>query len=508
MLITERYEKDILGTLSCYDRVVCFATPGKLGYSGGMTDFFYQHNYKIFDFHKIFEPVTEAIKQNAERMAEENGLAIEYIRKTGAFRKEDRIQEVIKARGDHEGLVHIFSALEVSNTFSPWHNKETGKTYFKPDQTKCLHYYFYFIDRELGLCFFKVPTTAPFKATIYFNGHNLLEGRLKKKGIAYEKRDNAFTYISDFAEAQRISDAIRVEDIHGAFDIFAARYLPLPGDWKLPLNYTIRQVEYAFDVAFKSPEALGPLYGNIIKTAMHTVTPEDIANFLGKKFSVRYGGEMGSAYNKRILGTRIKHQMGEISVKIYDRFGSVLRIEVTSNDVSQLKVYREVPKRDGTTVSKVANAKKSIYSLYPLTQVFKNATRRYLEFVSAFNDPTDGLKKLDKVVESITVNERNYKGFNFFGKEDSKILEAVANGRFTLKGITNKGLRKLLPKKSQGQISRILKRLRLHGLIKKVAKTYRYYLTSLGRQIIAAGLAFKSLALIPKLAKSSLPASG
>jgi hypothetical protein len=499
MLITEKYEKDILGTLSCYDRVVVFATPGKLGYAGGMTDFFYQHNLKIFDFQKIFEPVTSEIKKNAERIAKENGVRIEYIRKTGAFRKEDRIQEIIASRGTHEGLVHIFSALENSNTYSPWHNKETGKTYFKPDQTKCLHYYFYFIDKELGLCFFKVPTIAPFKATIYFNGHNLLESRLKKKGIAYEKRDNAFTHISDFAEAQRISDSIRVEDIHKAFDIFASRYLPLPEEWGLALNYTIRQVEYATDVVFKSPAVLEPLYDNIVKTAMHTVTPDNIANFLGKKFSVRYGGEMGSAYNKRILGTRIKHQMGEVSVKIYDKFGSVLRIEVTSNDVSQLKVYRDVPKRDGTTVSKVANAKKSIYSLHPLTQVFKNANRRYLEFISAFDDPTDGLKKLDKVVEPITVNERTYRGFNFFSKEDARILTAVADGDFTLKGVTNKELRKLLPDKKPSQISRILKRLRTHGIIKKVGKTYHYYLTLLGRQIITAGLAYKNMTLAPCL---------
>jgi hypothetical protein len=499
MLITEKYESNIHGTISCYDRVVIFATPGKLGYSGGMTDFFYKHNYKIFDFHKVFEPVTEEIKKNAERIARENGLKIEYVRKTGAFRKEDRIQEIIKTRGEHEGLVHIFSALETSNTFKSWHNKDTDKTYFKPDQTKCLHYYFYFIDKVLGLCFYRVPTIAPFKASIYFNGHNLLENKLKKGGIAYEKRDNAFTYISDFDEAQRLSDAIRVEDIHTALDIFSLRYLPLPDEWGQKMNYTIRQVEYATDIVFKDSHALKPLYDNIIKTAMHTVTPGDIANFLGKKFTLRFEGEMGSRYNTRILGTRIKHQMGEVSVKIYDKFGSVLRIEVTSNDVSQLKAFREVAKRDGTTVKKVANVKKSIYSLYPLTQVFKNATRRYLEFISSFDDPTDGLRKLDKAVETVRVNDRSYKGFDFFSKEDARILETVADGKFTLKGMTNRELRRLLPDKTPGQISRILKRLRLHGLIKKIGRTYKYYLTSLGRQIIAAGLGYKNMTLIPQL---------
>jgi hypothetical protein len=192
--------------------------------------------------------------------------------------------------------------------------------------------------------------------------------------------------------------------------------------------------------------------------------------------------------------------MGEISVKIYDKFGCVLRIEVTSNDVSKLKSFRDVHKRDGTTETKIAPVRKSIYSLFVLTQIFKNATRRYLEFISSFDDPSDGMKKLDKVVEPIKENNRNYRGFNFFSKEDEKILIAVADGRFTIKGISNKELRKLLPEKSSGQISRILKRLRLHGIMKKVGKAYKYYLTALGRQIIVAGLKFKNLSLIPDLA--------
>ena len=503
MLITEKHEKDILGTLSCYDRVIINATPGKFGYSGGMTHFFYQNELKIFDFHKVFEPVTEAIRENAERIASENGTKIEYIRKTGAFRKEDRIQEIIAKRGEHEGLVHIFSALETSTTYKPWHNKETGKTYFTPDNTRCLHYYFYFIDKLLGLCFFRVPTIAPFKATIYFNGHNLLKAKLRKKGIAYEKQDNAFTFIADFAEAQRLSDSIKVEDIHSALDVFTSRFLPLPPEWGLSHTYTIRQVEYATDIIFKDVATLQPLYDNIIKTAMHTVTPIDVASFLGKKFSFRFEGEAGNKYGKRILGTRIKHQMGEVSVKMYDKFGKVLRIEVTSNDVTQLKVFREVVKKDGATERKVANAKKGIYSLYALTDVFKGAIRRYLEFISSFDDPTDGLKKLDRAVESVTENGRNYKGFDFFSKADSRILQAVADGMFTLKGMTNKQLRRLLPEKTPGQISRILKRLRLHGLIKKIGKTYKYYMTPLGRQVIAAGLWYKNMMLVPNLSAAT-----
>jgi len=501
MLITTTHQSQINGLLYCYDRVIINATAGTFGYADGMSMFFNQQGYRIFDYANVFTPITEQIKENAERLARENGLEIEYIRKTQAFRKEDRITAIIKERGEKEGLVHIFSALELNKTYKPWHDKATGRTYFKSDKIKCLTYYFYFIDREFGLCFIRVPTIAPYKIDFYFNGHNWLEAKLLKSGISYQKADNAFTYIENFEEAQRLSDHIRVEDLHSALDIFIKRYCPMPDEWGIRHNYTISQVEYSLDILFESEEALKPLYDNIIKTAMHTVTPDDIANFLGKRFSVLFEGEAGSRLGRRILGTRIKHQMGEISVKIYDKFGKILRIEVTSNDISQLKVFRDVQKRDGSIIKSIAPVKKSIYSLFNLIGVLRNACNRYLEFISSFDDPTDGLKKLDRVTETVIQKDKSYKGFNFFSKEDEKILLAVADGKFTLKGITNKLLRNMLLEKKPWQISRILKRLRLHGLIKKVGSSYKYYLTSLGKQIIAAGLSFKNISLIPALSK-------
>ena len=499
MMITETHQGEVTGIYYCYDRVLIDATASTFGFPDGMAMFFNKYKYRVFDFANVFTPITEQIKANAERLAGENGLEIEYIRNTKAFRKEDRIDAIVNERGGEEGLVHIFSALEVNKTYKPWHDKTNNRTYFKNDTTKCLTYYFYFIDREFGLCFLRVPTIAPYKMDFYFNGHNWLETKLKKNGISYQKHDNAFIQLGNFEETQKLSDRIRVDDLHKALDIFVKRYCPMPEEWALSYNYTLKQVEYACDIIFESEEALKPLFDNIIKTAMHTVTPDNIANFLGKRFSLQFEGEAGSRLGRRILGTRIKHQMGEISVKIYDKFGKVLRIEVTSNDVTQLKVYRGVQKRDGSSAKSVAPVKKSIYSLFDLTNVFKNACNRYLEFISSFDDPTDGLKKLDRVTETVTQNDKNYKGFNFFSKDDEKILLAVADGKFTLKGITNKALRRMLPDKKPWQISSILKRLRLHGLVKKVCNTYKYYLTSLGKQVIAAGLFFKNMSLIPAL---------
>lgn len=502
MLITETYREDILGNLFCYDRVNINATAGTFGYADGMKRFFYVNNFMIFDFVKIFAPVTDKIIKNAKNIEKENNLKIEYIPKTKSFRKDDKIAEIIKKRGTHEGIVHIFSQKETYNSYEPWHDKATHKTYFKNATTNSLVYYFYFIDRLFGLCFVKVPIRAPFKVVFYYNGHNWLENKLVKKSIPFKKIDNAFLSIDDFSEAQGICNKIRIPDLHQALNILVKRFCPLPEEWNLEFNFTIAQVEYALDISFKNKDKLKYLYDNVIKTAMHTITPENIVNFLGKRFSNLFEGELGTRYNKRILGTRIKHQMGEVSLKIYDKFGSILRIEVTCFDVSKINVFRDVNKKDGSIEKKVAPAKKSIYSLYPLMSVFKNIILRYLEFISSFDDPTDGIKKLDKVADDVFENNRKFKGFNFFNKSDEEILLTIADGKYCVRGLTNKDIRNQLISKTSNQVSRIIKRLRLHGLIKKIRKSYKYHLTSLGRKIISAGLKFKNMSLIPLLSKA------
>ena len=72
---------------------------------------------------------------------------------------DDRpLPAVLKERGNHPGLVWVFSALEPCTTYQPWHDKHSGRTYLRYDDGKCLHYYFYFIDEDLGLCYVRVPT--------------------------------------------------------------------------------------------------------------------------------------------------------------------------------------------------------------------------------------------------------------------------------------------------------------------------------------------------------------
>ena len=267
------------------------------------------------------------------------------------------------------------------------------------------------------------------------NGHNLLAYKLDKKQLSYRMQDNAFLEISDIETAQKLSDRINPQGLHKVLDVFARRYSPVPESLGLGYTWTVQQIECATDIMFRKPEYLAPIYDEIIHTAIYTVKPDNIATFLGQRITYNCTKEIGTNYNQRILGTRIKHHMGDVSIKMYDKFGCVLRIESTCNDISTFRVEREVQHRDGTSDIRKAPLKKSIYSLYQLFTILKSANYRYLEFISSFDDHSSGRKKLDEVSHSRREKERTYRGFNFFDSRDLSVPEAISKGEYMTFGI-------------------------------------------------------------------------
>lgn len=497
-LLTDTYADKISGVLHCYDRIVITGTLPQLCYAQGMSSYLYYHNIRIFDYPNFAEPYRDRIRENAEHLARQEGIAIEFIRKSH-IRKEDLVKKAVAKRGTHPGLVAILSAMESCPSYRPWHDKATGKTFLKGTQSKCLHYYFYLIDPQLGLCYVRVPTWCPFKLQVYFNGHGWLASRLDQAGIAYTMLDNAFDSIADWDSAQAFAGELDIDALHERLDEFAGRFCPVYTDFEQCYHWSLMQCEYASDIVFKKQSDLQGIYQQLMATAIHTVHPENIATFLGQKLAPQYQGEIGNLYHVRLEGSRIKHHMGANAIKMYDKFSKILRIETTTNKVSFFKHYRKVEHRDGTSSHQLAGVKKSIYSLPPLADILQGCNRRYLEFISGFDTKVMGRKRLEKISQPKTKHDRTYKGFNLFGKEDLRLLMLLLRGEFTISGFQNKHIREGLPELSSAKVSRILKRLHVHGLVKKVQNTYKYYLTKLGKQVLISAEKVKHTIIIPTL---------
>lgn len=500
----ERHQEDISGTLSCFDRVVITGTLPELCHAEAMGGYLGSRGIRLFDYTRWAEPLREELRENAEHLATEAGLQIEFIRNHKALRKEARIKEILAERGEHAGPVHIFSAMEPCSSYRPWHDKLTHRTFLKPTSGKCLHYYFYFIDEQFGRCYVRVPTWAPFRLQVYFNGHFWLARQLLQADIPFEMIDNAFVSIADPQKAQELADALDAQSLHEHLDQWARRFCPVLHHFRSGYHWSFMQVEYASDVVFFQQAKLKPLYEAIVRTAVHVIKAEHVATFLGRKLTGAYQGELGNDFSTRIQGTRIRHCMGPASIKLYDKGGLITRVQCTTNDVSFFKHHRYVEQRNGEKVFKLAPLRKNIYSLNDLRQLMQAANARYYAFMACLDNPDAEHKAIAKMAAPAKAKGHSFRGFNLFLDPDYQLFLTLARGDWEISGFRAADLRAHIEGLSSGRCSYILKRLRTHSLIKKVAHTYKYYLTKFGRRVLVTALVIREYFVQPTLVRNAL----
>jgi hypothetical protein len=391
--------------------------------------------------------------------------------------------------------------MEACSSYKPWHDKGSGKTYLRADQGKCLHYYFYFIDEELGLCYLRVPTWAPFGLQFYCNGHSALARTLTREGTDFLQQDNAFLRIADLARAQALADTFSPDRLHARLDHYAQWLCPVLDVFGIPYHWSLRQVEYSTDLMFRSKEIVVPLYDALSRQAVLAAHAERVSGFLGKKVTPQLAQEIGSRLSARIEGRCIKHYMGAAGVKVYDKFSRVLRVETTVNDVSFFKHHRKVEHQNGSTTRELAPLKKTIYSLIDLADILLGCNQRYLAFLASLDDPSAGERDLERLSRPRVGTIPQVKGVNFFDPAEKTLLQTLQRGEFNIHGWRRADLLRTL-KLTPSALSRQLARLRTLGLIKKVSHTYRYYLTRLGRSVIAAACSLTRFNIIPAMADS------
>jgi hypothetical protein len=315
-----------------------------------------------------------------------------------------------------------------------------------------------------------------FRLQFYCNGHSWLARKLTAQGIGYSMADNAFVRIEDWGRAQQLADALSPDQLHRTPDRYAALCCPISEVFRQSYHWSLMQVEYATDLAFRSTATLGPLYEQLVRQSVLSVKAEQVATFLGRQITPLLAQEVGSQFSTRIEGTCFKHRFGKCSIKMYDKHGIVLRIETTSNDVSFFKHHRKGPTpakagvehRQGPSTRKLAPVKKSIYSLVDLRELLLGCNRRDIAHLSALDDFSAGVRALERVTKPREVDGRTIKGINFFEPGDSALLHALQNPRVNIAGIRRGDLLPDLRMFSPTQLSRQLRRLLDIGVIKRV----------------------------------------
>lgn len=498
-----RYSSALVGSLRCFDRVIMHGTLIDVAHPGALLVSMAAAGFKPRDLARFAQPITVKVRDHIIGLAHQEGVEIEVVTRKN-FRQEDRVAEILKVRGTHPGLVHIFAVKESATVFDTRHARADGYAQVIARRGACMHYYLYWMDPMLGLIHVRVPTWLPLRLQVYFNGHSWLANQLQAAGIDYQLFDNALGQCGDWKRAQELADGLAPRDLHEKLKELTEACCPASKQFRNGYHWCLTQVEYAQDLVFKTQPAVDQLFEELARQAMLAIKVEDVARFLGKRLPLGHDTQVNSHLGRRHAGLRLKHSFGPASVKVYNKPGGILRLEMTTYDVSFFRHYRQVVHQDGTQEQCLAAMKKSIYSLRDLAQLMQAGVKRYSQWLASLREHTAGQKDTTRLGQPAHDKQgRSYRGFNPFLEEDEQVLQILLRGEHALAGLTARRLRTVLGGWKRGRIHRLLKRFRLHGLLRRVGHTYTYHLTALARRVVSAVLDVKNNLMVPQLATTA-----
>jgi len=504
----EQHADKIIGTLSCFDRVLF------RGYLPIMSGAAMATFLKILDVRReslkpfVLEQAAR-LKDHALGLCTREDRPYEYLGE--ATRKEEMARKIAERDGITEGLVCVLSVVEPCRTFSlAWNGRSP---YVRDAKRKCLQLYYYFMDRDLGLIHVKLQTWFPFRIQVYVNGHAWLARQLDRHGIAYTKLDNAFLRLGDVEQSQNVSDGFeRVDWIH-ALDQYAMRVNPLLGQdevlQSMRYYWVTAQSEYSTDVLFRSRADLAELMPRLCQYSMLYFDATDVMSFLGRKLTGHFLGEVVTdqlvvdVLGKRVPGRRVKHRMKCNWIKMYEK-GTVLRVETVINNPEEFRVRKRV-RREGRDVMAWVPLRKSVTLLFRYREISGQSNARYLDALSQVQDPTPAVRDLDALTtKASTKDGRTVTAFNPLSRNERMLFEVLLSGEYALHGFTNRDLRQKLARtttyplapheeKRPAQVTRLLRRLHAHGLIAKIPHSRRWRVSLAGRRTMATAIKLREV---------------
>lgn len=505
-----KHAEHVIGTLSGFDRLVFRGTLRALCSRGGLMSYLWAVQVRLMDFAAHALTLTEQLKEASLSLARRSGRPVQYLT-SAAINKEDVARRIAAADHIDQGLICVLTAVEPCWSYEIVRDRASKRIEAEPRYRKCLHLYHYQIHPRFGFMSARIQTWLPFRTQICVNGREWLARGMDGAGLHYVQRDNCFTWLERPERAQHLMDRQVRSDWPALLSGIARSLNPLHTTMfaAFPMEYywSTYQSEWATDVMFGKAATLAHLYPRLVQHGLTTFLSPDVMRFLGRKapphgnLPPRLEAEVVSEVKRRQEGVRIKHRVGENSVKMYDKQGSVLRVETTINDVDDFKTFR-APENKPDAAPSWQRMRKGVADLPRRAEVSQAANDRYLQALASVEDTTSLGELAARLCRPVRYQGRRVRAINPHASGDAALLQAISRGEFTLNGLRNRDIRALLfPKPARNQaeekkqaaaISRKLRLLRAHRLIRKVPYTHRYHLTKAGRIAVTALLAARN----------------
>ena len=470
---------------------------------GGLVAWLGHLGVALEDFAKHAQEYTNRLKAECMLAATLANRPYKYL-KSSRQAKDEIARQFFNEDPIDSGLICLLGATEPCVTFELSKRNKHKLPQFKRKFGRCLHLYQYWIDPEFGFMNARIQTWYPFQIQVYVNGREWLSRKLDARGIGYRRDGNCFPEIDDSVAAQKLMNGMLRKNWINSLDRVAIRLnrsqrKMMPG---LTYRWSAFQTEWASDVCFRSAAHLQAIYPQIVRGAITAFSGRDVLRFMGKRTS--FQGEVNGHYREWDEGIRVKHQAGGNSIKVYDKGGSLLRIETTINRPDQFRVFRAA--EGGDPDAKAWRAlRRSVVDMKARSEVSDRCNVRYAEALASL-DSTETLgESVMPICRPVRRNGTRYRGLRPFADDDRQLLAAISHGEFTLGGFSNREIAEQLygPARSNpmdrariaSRVSYRFRILRAHGLIHKMKGRRRYRLSPKGRKTIAIILASQDITL-------------
>ena len=395
------------------------------------------------------------------------------------------------------GLVGVWSCLEAGLSYRAQYCAKTGYPQLKNYQTRCKHLYFYFDDPALGFMNIRFQTWFPYHIQVCLNGREWLRRSLEQEGVEFQVKGNKFLHVGDYSKAQQFLN----EQLDVRFAALLNNFLPVVfptmqdiiGPY-LSYHWTLWQSEWATDLIFSSPDKLTSLMDGLLRHAHITGTSTRVLRYLDRPLTKagkpywRSTDEVATRMTDFNDGIRLRHWVDRNSVKIYNE-QNVLRVETTINNPGKFRVFRHKQGQPRNEPKQRRTMRKGIVDIPLRASVSQDVNNRFMDDLATLQDGTPVRDFIYKMTRHVVKAGRRFRALDPTGK-DRELLQAISDPAYRISGLTNKMLREKLSgtafsahrteKQLSAKISRHLRLLRAHGIIRKLPRQNRYQLTLKG----------------------------
>lgn len=503
----------VLGVLHGFDRLIFRGHLRQLSYAHGMECYLSANRVLLKDFTAHAQERTALLLEASLTEAKRLDRPIVYLNSSQTS-KEDLAREIAERDRVRDGLICVFKCVEPCWTFEVHRNRARKMLELHGKQGKCAFLYHYYFHPVFGFMHARLQTWFPFAVQIGVNGREWLARQLDQAGLSYQRRDNKFLNVEDFAKAQLLLDQqLRQPWPRRLNEILRALHPAHPALLgRLPVAYywSVYQSEWASDVVFRTRADVDRLFPHWVRHAITTYSSADVMRFLGRAVPLSgqvhqsFRGEVVSDVRRRQEGVRVKHWVNGNSIKMYN-CDRVLRIETTINNPEEFKVYR-TSEQDPEGAKSWRTMRRGVADLHRRAEVSQAANERYATAAAALRETTPVKEVAARLCQRAKAPgktpTRKVRALNPLAAGDGSLLEAVNDPKFAVAGLRNRDLVTMLyaqpartpeeQRRRSGRVTRLIRLLRGHGLLHKVPHTHRYQVSPEGRKTIAALLAARN----------------